>query len=140
MADFTIDYIGDLRTVMTHLRSGNEVITDAPVDNKGRGAYFSPTDLVSSALASCMITIMGLVAAEHGFNIDGTRAQVKKIMGAKPRRIAEVHIDIHFPPVPYSDKQKKLLEHASKYCPVALSLHPELKQIVNLHFGTQAHA
>lgn len=134
MADFTVEYTGDLRTVMTHLRSGSEVITDAPVDNKGRGAYFSPTDLVSSALASCMITIMGIMANEHGFNIDGARAEVRKVMGTDPRRIAEIHIDVYFPPYGYTEKHIKLLELASKYCPVALSLHPDLKQIVNLHF------
>lgn len=134
MADFIVEYIGDLRTVMTHIRSGSEVITDAPVDNKGRGAYFSPTDLVSSALASCMITIMGIMAEEHKFSIDGLRAEVKKVMTTDPRRISEIHIDVHFPAFSYTEKHKKMLEMASKYCPVAMSLHPDLKQIVNLHF------
>lgn len=134
MTDFIVEYTGDLSTVMTHLRSGSEVVTDAPVDNKGRGAHFSPTDLVSSALASCMITIMGIMAREHGFSIEGTRAEVRKVMGTDPRRIAEIHIEVRFPAYDYNEKQKKLLEVASKYCPVALSLHPELKQIVNLHF------
>ncbi|MBK9292411.1 MAG: OsmC family protein [Bacteroidetes bacterium] len=139
MADFTVEYLGDLRTVMTHLRSGSEVVTDAPVDNQGRGAYFSPTDLVSSALASCMLTIMGISAREHGFRIEGARAEVQKIMGSGPRRIAEIHIQIYFPPEEYTEKQKKLLELASRTCPVALSLHPDTKQIVHLHFTNTGH-
>ncbi|HMM11821.1 MAG TPA: OsmC family protein [Bacteroidales bacterium] len=137
MADFIVEYTGDLRTVMTHIRSGSEVVTDAPVDNKGRGAHFSPTDLVASALASCMLTIMGISAREHGFNIEGARAEVKKVMGSGPRKIAEIHIDLYFPSNNYTDKQKKLLDLASKTCPVALSLHPELKQMISLHFENQ---
>ena len=80
-------YLGELRTKATHVRSGNEIITDAPPDNKGKGEYFSPTDLLATSLGSCMITIMGIAAREHGFNIDGTTAKIWKIMDSNPRRV-----------------------------------------------------
>lgn len=132
MANFKVNYIGGLRTEMTHLASGTVVVTDAPIDNNGKGEVFSPTDLASSSLASCMLTIMGIAAIEHGFSIDGTTAEVTKIMHSNPRRIGEIQIKIQFPDFPYNDKQKKILEIISKTCPVALSLHPELIQNVDL--------
>lgn len=135
MATTHTTYIGELRTEMTHIQSGDTVITDAPVDNKGKGEAFSPTDLVASALASCMLTIMGIAAREHQFNIDGTKAEITKIMASDPRRISEVHIVLTFPDFRYTDKQKKILERISKTCPVALSLHPDLKQDVQLKFA-----
>jgi uncharacterized OsmC-like protein len=119
---------------MTHLQSGTKVLTDAPVDNQGRGEVFSPTDLVATALGSCMLTIMGIAAREHGFMIDGTQAEVTKIMAANPRRISEVHIRLLFPEHHYTDKQKKILTKISQSCPVALSLHPDLKQKIELIF------
>ncbi len=134
MATTHTTYIGELRTEMTHLQSGEMVITDAPVDNKGKGEAFSPTDLVASALGSCMLTIMGIAAREHSFTIDGTRAEITKIMASDPRRISEVKIILTFPDVTYTDRQKKILEKISKTCPVALSLHPDLKQDVQLIF------
>ncbi|MDY0076823.1 MAG: OsmC family protein [Bacteroidales bacterium] len=127
-------YISDLRTKMTHLQSGESVITDAPVDNKGKGEAFSPTDLVASALSSCMLTIMGISAREHQFSIDGATAEITKIMSSNPRRISEIQIQITFPDIVYTSKQKKILEVISKTCPVALSLHPDLKQDVKLVF------
>jgi putative redox protein len=133
MATSTITYINNLRTEMTHCQSGTIVLTDAPVDNKGKGEVFSPTDLMATSLGSCMLTIMGIAAQEHGFSIDGSTASVTKIMASDPRRIAEIKIDITFPEV-YSEKHKKILTIISKTCPVALSLHPDLKQDVNLHF------
>ncbi len=126
--------MGDLRTKATHLQSGAEVITDAPVDNHGKGEAFSPTDLVATALGSCMMTIMGIAAQTHGFVVDGATLQIRKIMASNPRRISEVVIDIHFPKYPYKEKDKKILRHCSDTCPVALSLHPDLKQTVHLHF------
>jgi len=129
-----IVYTSDLRTEMTHLQSGTKVLTDAPVDNKGRGEVFSPTDLVATALGSCMLTIMGIAAREHGFDIDGTKVDVTKIMASDPRRIAEIQLRIVFPEHHFSDKQKKILTKISQTCPVALSLHPELKQQVELIF------
>lgn len=134
MAHFEVLYTTELRTQMTHLASGTQVLTDAPVDNNGKGEVFSPTDLVSSALASCMLTIMGISGREHGFSIDGTRAIVIKKMESNPRRISEVDIELHFPEISYSAKHKKIIEIISKTCPVAMSLHPDLKQTIHLFF------
>ena len=128
-------YLGALRTEATHLLSGNKLITDAPPDNQGRGEYFSPTDLVATALGSCMVTVMGIAARTHNFNIDGSKLVITKIMTTEaPRRIAEVVIGITFPE-DYSDKVKKIIEYTVKNCPVALSLHPDVKQTVTLRYG-----
>ena len=127
-------YLGDLRTEMTHLRSGSIVVTDAPVDNKGRGEFFSPTDLVSSALGSCIYTIMGIAAREHGFSISGSSCSITKIMADKPRKISEIRIEIDLTAHSYTDKQKAMLEHAVKTCPVALSLNESIFQNVTLKF------
>lgn len=133
MANFKVVYTKDLRTEMTHLASGTTILTDAPLDNKGKGEVFSPTDLAASSLAGCMLTIMGISAQEQGFSIDGAEAEVTKVMASNPRRISEIHIDIKFGQS-FTEQQKRLLTHISKNCPVALSLHPDLKQLVNLHF------
>ena len=127
-------YKGNLRTEMTHIRSGSVVVTDAPVDNKGKGEHFSPTDLVASALGSCILTIMGIAAQEHGFSIDGTSCSITKIMAENPRRIGEVKIEFDFKANTFTDKQKKILEYCVKTCPVALSLHESVKQNVTLLF------
>lgn len=127
-------YIGELRTEAMHVRSGNKIITDAPVDNQGRGEYFSPTDLLATALGSCMLTIMGISARTHGFDIDGTDVKITKIMGTNPRRVVEVVVELTFPHNNYSLKERKLLELAAKECPVANSLHPDLKQNVVFKF------
>jgi putative redox protein len=127
-------YIGELRTEAMHMRSGNVIITDAPPDNKGKGEYFSPTDLVATALGSCIFTIMGIAAREHGFLIDGATCSVTKIMADNPRRIGEIRIDFDFTIRDYNDKQKKILEYCVKTCPVALSLKDSLIQNVKLNF------
>ena len=127
-------YLGELRTEMIHVRSGNAVITDAPVDNKGRGEFFSPTDLVASALGSCIFTIMGIAAREHGFSIDGSSCSITKIMADKPRKIGEIRIEFDMTANSYTDKQKTILEHCVKTCPVALSLHESVIQNVTLSF------
>jgi uncharacterized OsmC-like protein len=135
MATVETVYLGELRTEATHLLSGNKLITDAPPDNQGRGEYFSPTDLVATALGSCIVTVMGIAARTHEFNIDGTKLVITKIMTTEaPRRIAEVVIEMTFPPEAYSDKVKKILEFTVKNCPVALSLHPDVKQTITLHY------
>ena len=103
------EYLGELRTQATHVYSGNTIITDAPLDNKGKAEAFSPTDLLATSLGSCMITIMGIAAREHGFNIDGTQAKIWKIMQSNPRRVGEVKIDLNFPKRDYSEKQKKII-------------------------------
>ncbi len=130
-----VKYIGNLRTEATHLRSGNSMITDAPTDNKGKGEYFSPTDTVATALATCMITTMGIAAEAHGIDLSGCRAEVLKHMASGPRRISQVDVHLHFAPQsPYNDKEKMLLEKAALGCPVALSLHPDLVQEVHFNW------
>lgn len=128
MATAIVIYEGDLRTTATHIASDNTIITDAPVDNHGKGEAFSPTDLVSSALASCMLTIMGIAARTHQLDIVGTKAEVTKVMQAQPRRIAAIQVDITFPHHKYTEKERLLLERAARTCPVALSLHPDIDQ------------
>jgi uncharacterized OsmC-like protein len=134
MPTATLKYLGDLRTELTHVQSGKVVITDAPTDNNGKGEAFSPTDLMSTSLCACMITIMGVAAKTYNFSIDGATAEITKIMSANPRKVAEVQIEIKFPKNNYTDKEIKILEHIAKTCPVALSLHPDLKQNIKLIF------
>jgi putative redox protein len=134
MATIHTEYVGGLRTKAVHVRSGNELITDAPVDNKGRGEAFSPTDLLAASLGSCMITIAGMAAQEHRFSVDGTRIDITKIMASDPRRVAEVMVELHFPKNNYTEKQKKIIQVACLNCPVAKSLHPDLKQSVAFIF------
>jgi len=127
-------YTGNLRTEATHLLSGTKLITDAPLDNQGKGEFFSPTDLVATALGSCMITIMGIAARTHGFNIDGATWKVTKVMANDPRRIGEIIVELTFPPNQYTDQQKRVIEHITRNCPVALSLHPDLRQTVRIDY------
>jgi len=128
------EYLGELRTQAKHMYSGNTIITDAPLDNKGKAEAFSPTDLLATALGSCMITIMGIAANERGFNIDGTTANIWKIMESNPRRIGEIKIDLSFPKRNYSDKEKKIIERSAFTCPVYVSLHPDLKKTITLNY------
>jgi uncharacterized OsmC-like protein len=124
-------YNGGLRATATHLRSGSEVETDAPLDNNGKGERFSPTDLVATALASCMVTVMGIAANAHNIVIDGLECEIEKIMVPNPRRIGEVKVNLYFPKTQtYTDKEKKLLEHAALTCPVIESLHPDCKKTI----------
>jgi uncharacterized OsmC-like protein len=134
MITSTVYYEGGLHCRLKHERSGTEIVTDAPVDNNGKGEAFSPTDLVATSLASCMITIMGMAAEAYGFNIDGTRIEVTKIMDSNPRRISEIILKFYFPHNNYTDKQKEFFRRTADTCPVAKSLHPELKQTVEFIF------
>jgi len=134
MATIETIYLGELRTEAKHVLSGDKVITDAPLDNQGKGEAFSPTDLMSASLGSCMFTIMGIAAREHGFAIEGTSCSITKIMAADPRRVCEIQISFNFPAIQYSDKQKLILEKAAINCPVAKSLHPDLIQKVSFNF------
>lgn len=129
-----IKYLGNLRAEAVHLQSGTKIITDAPTDNNGKGEAFSPTDLMSTSLGLCMLTIMGIAANNHKINIEGTTIDITKIMGANPRRVAEVIVAFFMPPVNYSDKEKEILENAAKTCPVALSVNTELKQTVVFNY------
>lgn len=129
-----VKYIGGLRTEALHLKSGNQIITDAPVDNNGRGEAFSPTDLLSTSLGSCMLTIMGIVARNNNLNIEGTTMNISKVMLAEPRRVGEIVVEVQMPGNSYSEKEKILLENAAKTCPVAKSIHPEIKQTITFRY------
>jgi len=126
-ATSTVTYQGSLRTSATHLRSGNDIITDAPVDNNGKGEAFSPTDLVATSLASCMITIMGIM----DLDIKGASASVIKVMASGPRRIDKIQIEVSMPANNFQEDERKILEKVAKTCPVALSIHPDTKQIID---------
>ncbi len=127
-------YLGELRTESVHLKSNNSLITDAPLDNNGKGQAFSPTDLLATALATCMITVMGINANKHGLNIDGIDCSVTKIMAINPRRVSEIMIEFNFPKNNFDKKQKEILREAAHTCPVAFSLHPDLVQTVSFNF------
>ncbi|OWP61611.1 osmotically inducible protein OsmC [Hymenobacter amundsenii] len=129
MSTATARYAGHLRTETTHSASGNTILTDAPIDNHGRGEAFSPTDLVCSALGSCMMTIVGIVADRHGLDLTGVTWEVTKHMVADPRRIGQIDITFRLP-ASLPQKERTLLENAAYTCPVALSLNPEIKQQV----------
>jgi uncharacterized OsmC-like protein len=120
-------YTGGLRTSATHLRSGSIIETDAPVDNHGKGERFSPTDLVAAALATCILTTLGIGSATHNINIDGAECLVEKIMASNPRRISELKVELSFPKsAPFTHKEKQIIEHTAHTCPVTQSLHPDL--------------
>ncbi|MEO6189919.1 MAG: OsmC family protein [Saprospiraceae bacterium] len=129
-----VEYLGLLRTRAIHLRSGAEFFTDAPLDNHGKGEAFSPTDLASTSLASCMLTVMGLAAQTHSIKIDGAYADVLKVMKENPRRISQIEIDIYMPKFEYTSKEKSILEHTANTCPVSKSLHPDLEVILRFHW------
>ena len=129
-----IVYKGELRCELKHLFSGTTILTDAPVDNHGKAQAFSPTDLLAASAASCMLTIMGIAAPTHGYNIDETKITVNKIMASNPRRVAALEFDLYFPPNDYTDKQKQVIEHIAHTCPVMLSLHPDIEKKIVLHF------
>lgn len=129
-----VTYLKDLRTEAIHLRSGNKIITDAPPDNQGKGEFFSPTDLLATSLATCFLTIIGIATKTHNFSIEGAVARVIKIMANDPRRVSEIKIHLELPHNNYSDKEKKIIEHTVKNCPVAKSLHPDLIQNVSISY------
>ena len=120
-------YLGDLRTQSTHLASQASIVSDAPIDNNGKGEAFSPTDYVANALASCMLTIMGIKAKELNIDISQSRAEVTKIMQEEPRKIGEVQVRI-FMSISADKKTQTILENVARACPVAKSLHPDIQQ------------
>ena len=125
-----IIYKGDLRAMATHLRSGQVIFTDAPVDNNGKGEAFSPTDLTAASLGLCMVTIMGIAAQNHGIDINNTKIEITKHMVSDPRRIGAIDVVFTMPDIIYTEKEKKILEKAALTCPVAKSLHPDIHQNV----------
>jgi len=129
-----ITYLGGLRTEAVHLKSGKTFITDAPPDNNGKGEAFSPTDIMSTSLGCCMLTIMGIAANTHNINIEGASIDITKKMEANPRRVGEIVVEFNMPKNNYTDKEKAILEHAAITCPVAKSLSAELKQTVVFNY------
>lgn len=134
-----IIYTGDLRTEATHLQSGTEILTDAPTDNHGKGEKFSPTDLTATSLGTCIITTMGIRLRAEGLDFTGTELSVTKIMTAQPpRRIARIEVELNMRTnVPLSDEQRRKCEEIAHTCPVALSLHPEIEQVVRFHWPVE---
>jgi uncharacterized OsmC-like protein len=131
----TVVYDGNLRTVCEHLRSGSIIETDAPVDNNGKGERFSPSDLVATALGTCMLTIMGMRAVEMDVDLKGTKIEVEKIMKADPRRIGGINLTFHFPDsLQLTDRQQTILQKAAETCPVKYSIHPDIELNVNFNW------
>ena len=125
----TIVYQGQLRTAATHVQSNTTIETDAPTDNQGKGERFSPTDLLATALGSCMMTIMGIKARDLQIDLTGTTLSIQKHMVADPRRVGAVDVAFDFPnTLRLSEKEKQILENAARTCPVAKSIHPEIEQ------------
>jgi putative redox protein len=124
----TVIYEGNLRTAASHLQSGHHIETDAPTDNQGKGERFSPTDLVATALGSCMMTVMGIKARDMQLNLDGAQIDITKHMGTDPRRITGIDVVLHFPKdLSVTDKDKSILERTALTCPVFQSIHPDIK-------------
>ena len=128
-----VTYLGELRTQCQHLRSGNEFITDAPIDNNGKGEAFSPTDTVATALASCMLTVMGVKARSMELQLKGAYADITKHMAANPRRISGIDIQLYLPAAISKDDQA-LLERVGNSCPVMQSIHPDIETAIQYHW------
>ena len=128
-----VTYAGELRTTCVHLRSGNEFITDAPIDNQGLGQAFSPTDTVATSLASCMITIMGIKARDLDIDLAGSTAEVTKHMASNPRRISKIEVNLELP-CDISEKNRTLLERAGNTCPIHYSLHPDIEKVITFNW------
>ena len=134
METIRTEYSGALRTHAIHVASGNSLITDAPLDNRGKGETFSPTDLLATSLGSCMITVVGIAADTHGFSIDGAKLRITKVMVSNPRRIGELVVELDFQAKGYSEKEKEIIRRTALTCPVSLSLHPDVKQTIVFNF------
>jgi uncharacterized OsmC-like protein len=130
-------YLGQLRTEAEHVQSSNKIITDAPVDNHGKGEAFSPTDLLSASLGSCMMTVMGIAAQTHQIKYEDISCKVTKIMVPNPRRVGEIVVEFNMGAHQFTEKEKSILVHTAKTCPVTLSLHPDLKQTLSFQFSDE---
>lgn len=133
MATSKITYQGELRTTCIHLQSGTEILTDAPTDNHGKGEAFSPTDLVATALGSCMVSIMAIKTRDLDLELKDSTLEVTKIMQAEPRKIAKIVVVLNMS-LATSDKNKTILERAAMTCPVLLSLHPDIEKEVTFNW------
>lgn len=128
-----VTYLGQLSTSSIHIQSGSEIISDAPTDNNGKGAAFSPTDTVANGLASCMFTVMGIKAESMHVDLSHSKAAVTEIMGTEPRRITEIHVRFTMQPQ-VDEKTKIILEKTAMTCPVFYSLHPDIKKEISFHW------
>jgi putative redox protein len=131
----TVVYNGDLRTTCTHLKSSSFFETDAPTDNNGKGERFSPTDLMATSLATCMVTVMGIKARTMGFDLNDVKVEVLKIMKADPRRVSGIELTFHIPDSlrDIDEKTKTILKHTGETCPVAKSIHPDIEVKIDWH-------
>ena len=129
-----ITYLGELRTSSIHLQSGSEIISDAPIDNNGKGEAFSPTDTVANALGSCMFTVLGIKAQDLQVDLSNSTAEITKIMAADPRRISEIHVVFNFS-IDTDIKNKTILERTAMTCPVYYSLHPDIKKVITFNWN-----
>jgi uncharacterized OsmC-like protein len=127
-------YQGDLRTLATHVYSGTQLFTDAPLDNHGKAQSFSPTDLVVVAFATCVITTIGILMKDEKMNLAGTSLAVRKIMASNPRRIAAIELDLNVKDASLTDTQKNRMEEIAHNCPVAKSLHPGIEQRIRFSY------
>ena len=125
----SVVYNGNLRTTCTHLKSGNSFETDAPTDNNGKGERFSPTDLMATSLATCMLTVMGIKARTMGFDLDEMKMDVLKIMKADPRRVGGIELTVTIPAhlENLDEKSRTILKNTGHTCPVAMSIHPDIE-------------
>ena len=130
----SIIYQGHLRTKATHLKSGEMLVTDAPTDNNGQGAYFSPTDLLATSLGSCMLTLMGIAADKKEFELGKIEVELTKVMGSDPRRVTQIIVQMKIQNVDFDVRKKRILETAALNCPVAKSLHPDIIQDVSFAY------
>ena len=122
-----VEYVGELRCSAQHLASGNTIITDAPKDNHGKGEAFSPTDLLCTSLATCMMTIMGIAAKERNIFMEDSSVRITKVMAANPRRVHEIQLQFVLVSDEIGERELEILKHAAHTCPVALSIHPEVQ-------------
>ncbi len=131
-----VTYNGNLRTTCLHLRSGNEFVTDAPLDNNGLGEAFSPTDTVATGLASCMITVMGIKARDLEVDLSGATVEVTKHMASDPRRISKIELKLELPKA-VSEKNRVILQRTADTCPVHYSLHPDIEKIITYSWSKE---
>lgn len=134
MSTARVEYLGELRTKCTHIQSGTEIFTDAPVDNNGKGEAFSPTDLVATSYASCMMTIIGIYCSQHGLSFSHAHAEVTKVMADAPRRIGEIVIELDLSGNNWTEQEQEKVFRAAKACPVAKSVHEDITIVFDITF------
>ena len=134
MVSMKVQYNGDLRCTATHIKSGNQVVTDAPTDNNGKGEAFSPTDLLCTSLTTCMITLMGITANSKDIQLGQIDADIEKIMGSEPRRVSGINILFKIKDLNFTEREKEILKNAALTCPVAKSIHSDIELGIDFQF------